>query len=133
LTAYYEALQLDDDHPSAAFVLYVTVIEGIGAGQVELTQCLACGAQKGAAKRFRTALRTIMTGTQAATLAKAYERRSRTAHVGALHGAERTLGYLPDSDFRIDDTLRFEEDELATIRQAARAVLIHTLSGTATR
>ena len=61
----------------------------------------------------------------------AYERRSLTAHVGVLHGAETTLGYLADSDFCRDDAERFEVEELAAMRDAARAVLIQALSDAA--
>lgn len=45
------------------------------------------------------------------------------------NGAEATLGYLYDSQFRITGAEQFEEDELAEIQQAARNVLIHALGG----
>lgn len=110
-------------------MLYVTVIEGIGATIVDLTPpCSECGQSKGATKRFYKALRTVLPRKQADAINRyAYERRSRTAHVGTLHGAETLLGRLPDSEFHIHDTQRFEEDELNQIRQAARDVLIHAL------
>lgn len=129
LTAYYEARLVEAAHPSLAAMLYVTVVEGVGADIVDLTPpCSECGQSKGATKRFYKALRTVRPRKEADALNKfAYERRSRTAHVGVLHGAETTLGRLPDSDFRIDDTQRFEEDELDRIHQAARDVLIHAL------
>lgn len=92
--------------------MYVTVVEGVGAGLVDLTPCPTCGIPKGATKRFRTALRTVMS----------------RKHAGVLHGAEATLGRLPDSDFRIQDAERFETSELAAIRQAARTVLTHALA-----
>ena len=130
LNAYYEARLVETAHPSLAVMLYVTVVEGVGAGIVDLTPpCSECGQSKGATKRFYKALRTVRPRKEADALNKfAYERRSRTAHIGVLHGAETTLGRLPDSDFRIEDAQRFQDDELNQIHQAARDVLIHALA-----
>lgn len=129
LSAYYEAWLVETAHPSLAAMLYVTVIEGIGARIVDLTPpCSECGQSKGATKRFYKGLRTVLPRKEADALNRyAYERRSRTAHVGTLHGAETLLGRLPDSEFHFHDTQRFEEGELNQIRQAARDVLIHAL------
>lgn len=106
LTAYYEARLVEAAHPSLAAMLYVTVVEGVGSDIVDLTPpCPECCQSKGATKHFYKALRTVRPRKEADALNKfAYERRSRTAHVGVLHGAETTLGRLPDSNFRIDDT-----------------------------
>jgi hypothetical protein len=122
LDAYYEAVQIDAEHPSAAVLLYVTVIEGVGTDLTRLAPLRAKAS-------FRAALRTIMSESDTATLTRwAYSRRSATAHCGVLHGAESTLGWLPDSDFYIDEAEVFEEDELAEIHRAARDVLIHALT-----
>lgn len=132
LSAYYEARLVEAGHPSLAAMLYVTVVEGVGAGIVDLTEpCSECGQSKGATKRFYKALRTVRPRKEADALNRfAYERRSRTAHVGVLHGAETMLGRLPDSEFRIDDAQRFQDDELNQIHQVARDVLIHALEST---
>jgi hypothetical protein len=132
LDAYYQALEAEAQNPSLAALLLVTVVEGIGAGLVALQWCPQCKAQQGATALFRAALATVMPEADAAALARAaYPRRSQTAHRGALHGAETTLGYVADSDFRIDDAQNFVEDELDALRQAARGVLTHALHAAA--
>jgi hypothetical protein len=134
LSAYYEAQQLDTAHPSAAFLLYVTALERVGVDLAKPQRCPTCKMVPGATARFRTALSTVMTESEAKELTKtAYGRRSLTAHQGTLHGSEHTLGALPDSDFRIHDAQRFEDDELAEIRRTARAVLVRVLDGSAAK
>lgn len=61
VSAHYEARRMDFDHPSAAFLGYVAAIEGAGSKLVDPAQCEHCGSHTGARRRFRKALRTVMT------------------------------------------------------------------------
>lgn len=120
LTAYYEALAVGVQHPTVAALLLVTVIEGIGA---------AMTGTRAATANVRAALSTVLPADQVvATARKIYERRSQTAHRGALHGPEAALGYVFDSDFRIDPAEVFAQDELGSLNDIARAVLIYALT-----
>jgi hypothetical protein len=96
LYAYYEAIGLEMDHPSAAFLVYVAAIEGMGARLSDLKRCDCCEkceAQTGAQRRFRKALRTVMSNKEAERLAYAHDLRSKTGHEGQLFGTEGTYGY----------------------------------------
>lgn len=93
LDAYYQAVRMDLEHPSFAAVGYVTVVEGIGGRGVRRPRAKAS---------YRNALTAVMAGPEADELAGiAYRIRNATAHSGVVHGGERTLGYLLDSQFRI--------------------------------
>lgn len=120
--AYYEALRADAEHPTLAAMLFVTVIEGLGA------RTARSSADGGAKDNFRVGL-GVLPRDRAAVLANtAYQLRSQTAHSGMLHGAESTFGYLRDSDFCIDAAERFEEGDLDAIHRAAHIALIHALA-----
>jgi hypothetical protein len=72
LYAYYEALGLEIDHPSAAFLVYVAAIEGIGARLSDLTRCDCCEkceVETGAQRRFHKALKTVMSNKEVKRLA----------------------------------------------------------------
>lgn len=120
LTAFAEALAFSVEHPTVAELLLVTVIEGIGA--------FMTGTRK-AMENVRAALGTVLPPDQVAATARAvYERRSQTAHRGALHGPEAALGSADDSDFRIDPAEVFIQDELSALYGTARDVLIRALT-----
>jgi hypothetical protein len=120
LAAFAEALAVGVEHPSVAALLLVTVIEGIGAWRTGTTRAM---------ENFRTALGTVLPPDQVTATARAvYERRSRTAHSGALHGPEAALGFMADSSFRIDPAEVFVQDELSALYDTARNVLIHALT-----
>jgi len=133
LYAYYEAIGLEIDHPSAAFLIYVAAIEGIGSSLSDLTRCDCCeecDIQTGATRRFRNALRTVMTKKKADQLAYAYEIRSKTGHEGQLFGTEGTYGYSRISPFELDRAYAFDLVMLADIRNACRTVIANTLGAT---
>lgn len=124
--ASYEAISLEIGHPSAAFLLYVAAIEGIGARLVELTRCKNCGSQVGARRRFREALKTVMSPDEVKTLAGiAYGARSKTGHEGQLHGAEHAFGHGDFSLFDFDDADYFDFALIRPIRKACRQLLVN--------
>jgi hypothetical protein len=137
--AHYQALRLKaDGHPSAAYLTFVAAIEGFGMRLVHDGPCTChpqCSHRKGVAeKRFRKALKTVMTNSQVKRLAgHAYELRSYTGHRGTLFGSERTFGYsgLRLTDFPI--TVIFESQMLGEIQDASRRVLLNALDAPASK
>jgi hypothetical protein len=133
LYAYYEATGLEMDHPSAAFLVYVAAIEGIGIRLSDLKRCDCCekcDAQAGAQRCFRKALKTVMSNKKAEQLAYAYEIRSKTGHEGLLFGTEVTYGYSGFSPFHLDMVGVFDLMMLGEIRNACRAVIAEALGAT---
>lgn len=135
--AHYQALRLKaDGHPSAAFLTFVAAIEGYGMRLVPDALCTChpqCTHPKGVAeKRFRTALKTVMTNSQVKRIASsAYDLRSHTGHRGSLFGSERTFGH---PEFRLTGMpimYVFENPMLAEIQQASRLVLLNALGAPA--
>jgi hypothetical protein len=136
LYAYYEAIGLEMDHPSAAFLVYVAAIEGIGTRLAHLKRCDCCeecDAQIGAQRRFRKALKTVMSNKKVEQLAYAYDTRSKTGHEGQLFGTEGTYGYSGFSPFKPDVAGVFDLVMLGEIRNACRAVIAKTLGATPRR
>lgn len=118
LSAHYEGLRLEVDHPSAAHVAFVAAIEGVGRTLADLEECEKCGSKFGAGRRFRKALRNAMSSKEVKQLGDSYARRSQTAHDGSLLGTEETLGTGRFSLFQDDP---HEDFEMACTRQAGRA------------
>ena len=126
----YEALSLEIEHPSAAFLVYVATIEGIGARLVDLKRCKECGSQTGARRRFREALKTVLPADEAKMLANvAYDTRSKTGHEGQLFGSEQTFGYSKFSLFQFDDADVFDYALLWPMRKACRELIGNMLHG----
>jgi hypothetical protein len=127
LDAYYEAIRLAAEHPSVAYAMYVAAIEAVGARTVPLERCSCCETCRvdtGATRRFRTALRTVLSARKVKMLAdEAYGLRSATAHIGTLHGLDAQYGQYEFSMYRADDRLLFNGPRLATIHKVARTVL----------
>jgi hypothetical protein len=128
LNAHYEARQLDGEHPSIAFALYVASIEGFGvrfAADVHCANHPECPHPKPvAAKRFRKALKTVMTNREVKQLANlAYDLRSSTAHTGSLFSSENVLGYPIARYFGPANDLIFDYGMLWPLRAASRRVL----------
>ncbi len=126
----YEALRLEMEHPSAAFVVYVATIEGIGARFADLKHCKECGSNVGARRRFREALKTVLPAAEVKALAdEAYGVRSKTGHEGQLFGAEQTFGYTNFSLFQFDDADVFDFGLVWPIRKACRELIGNLLRG----
>jgi hypothetical protein len=132
VNAHYEAMRLHWEHPSLAHLTYVAAIEGFGARfakPVTCDCCPDCTCEKGVAvKRFRKALKTVMTNREVKQLADlTYDLRSRTGHEGRLFGSEETFGYSEMSLFFAAIDVVFDYSVLRTLRHASRNVLLKAL------
>ena len=130
LAAHHEGTALFNGHPSIALVTFVATVEGIGArGSGDPPRCPKCRAQQGAAERFLRAVQRVLPGSDAQSLKTiAYERRSQTAHAGALHGYERQGG----TPFRTGVFGRPVQDEflwnvVRRMQAVSRAVLLDAI------
>jgi hypothetical protein len=94
VAALYHARTIERTTPSLALVMYVSVVEAIGARFFSQTRCKCCDKcdkSDGYSRQFRQALRLVLPSKDAKRLGKLYGKRSRTAHQGALHGTEFRL------------------------------------------
>ena len=127
LDAYYEAMRLTAEHPSVAYAMYVAAIEAVGARIAPLERCSCCERCRidtGATRRFRAALRTVLTARQVKTLAdEAYGLRSATAHIGTLHGLDTQYGRYEFSMYHANQQWLFGGSRLVTMHKVARLVL----------
>jgi hypothetical protein len=121
----YEAMGLEADHPSVAFLMYVATIEGIGASYVDLKRCKICGSHTGARRRFNAALSTVLSPDEVKSLSNvAYnDYRSKTGHEGRLFGSEETFGHSKFSMFAFDEADVFFYAYLMPIREACRQII----------
>lgn len=112
--AYQEGLSLLERHTSYACLAFVAIIESLATGAMET--CAECHQVKGSTTRFYDAIVPLVGDEAARLLARIYNRRSRTAHDGVLHGLEllpamsfpRFLSDDPEFDFRREvEFLRF--------------------------
>lgn len=140
VNAHYEAMRLESNgFSSLAHLTFVAAIEGYGMRLVpdETCQCDAHGPHpKGAAeKRFRKALKTVLSHRQIKELADglAYERRSLTGHRGTLLGEEPTLGYLDFTLFDYPKESAFRASALGELKEASRVVLAEALKTAASQ
>ena len=120
--AFWEALSLDVAHPSAAYLMYVAAIEGIGERLV--------GGD--ARRRFLAALETVDLPDEHHRLLKdAYRRRSATGHSGKLHDSDEdpwdrrefNLFWLEPGDL-------FGLINLGVMRSACRRVVLGAVEST---
>jgi hypothetical protein len=89
-----------------------------------------CTHLKGVAqKRFRKALKTVMTRREVDRIAEiAYDLRSHTGRKGSLFGSEKTFGYSPCLRlFQVADDAVFDYMILGELRNASRRVLAKAL------
>jgi hypothetical protein len=134
---YAQAERLAQDHPSLAFVAYVSSIEAVGQRLYPPTECRgvgedadhcgSCQRKSGAMRAFQVAIETVFDEATAKRLkTEAYGLRSQTAHSGVLHGDEdgRNRSFVITS---LDDgrDFRFKKYEIA---QVAANVLRAALS-----
>lgn len=133
IRAFHQGQMLEARHPSFAVIAYVGVIEGIGARYVDLARCDCCETcemSSGAGKRFRTALKHAVSKKEAKALSDIYDRRSKTAHEGRLHGHENQFGLFPGlSFFSGEASAVFRFLELPPLRRACRELLLKALTG----
>ena len=130
--AHYEAMRLEQKHPSLAHLTFVAAIEGFGMRFVPDARCDCrpeCRHQKPVAqKRFRKALKTVMTDREVKQIARlAYGLRSSTGHSGSLFGSEVTFGYSHHRLFEAPYTAVFDYGVLGHLRNASRRVLATAL------
>ena len=129
----YEGMRLEQEHPSLAYLTLVAAIEGYG---MRLAGDAPCDCQPGcthvktaATKRFREALKTVMTGREVRRVSGlAYDLRSYTGHQGSLFGSEKTFGYAPHlSLFNVPGDAVLDCVILGELRNASRQVLAKAL------
>lgn len=133
VNAVYEGMRLEPEHPSLAHLTFVAAIEGYG---MRLADDAPCDCQPGcthvktaATKRFRKALKTVMTSREVQRVSGlAYDLRSYTGHQGSLFGSEKTFGYSPHlSLFNVAGDAFFDYMVLGELRNASRKVLAKAL------
>lgn len=125
VAAFYHGHTIEQDSPSLAAVIYVSVVEAIGARWVSLSKCRCCeqcDQYIGYARRFREALKLVLASEDAKRLGRMYNKRSKTAHQGALHGTELRLWSTPNT-FIEDPADSFRYQELWYVRVAAGRLL----------
>jgi len=131
--AVYEGMLLEQEHPSLAHLTFVAAIEGFGMRFAEEVPCdcrPSCTHVKGIAqKRFRKALKTVMTNREMKQIADiAYDLRSFTGHRGSLFGSEQTFGYSHHARlFETASDAVFDYVILGQLRNASRRVLAKAL------
>jgi hypothetical protein len=130
--ALYEAMRLEQKHPSLAHLTFVAAVEGFGARFVPDGACDChpeCRHQKPVAqKRFRKALKTVMTDREVKQIARfAYGLRSSTGHTGSLFGSEATFGYSHGGFFEAPYTAWFDYGILGQLQNASRRVIATAL------
>lgn len=129
--AYLEARYAKERHPSLAAVAYVASIEIIASKLFKTERCPTCKTSLGIAKKFKAALRVVLSESDAGELDPLYNHRSRTVHDGRLHGGESTPGARPlfFGIFSGDSTENFREKKLRLLDDAARKLIILGLRG----
>lgn len=121
VAAYYHARTIEQDGPSLAAVIYVSLVEAIGARFVPLTKCDCCEQctqHIGYAKQFREAMKLVLQAKAAKRLGQLYSKRSTTAHQGTLHGTEFRLRSAPNT-FAQDPAEYFLYQNVWQVRAAA--------------
>jgi hypothetical protein len=104
--AFQEGLSLLERHTSYAALAFIAIIESLAPGAP--AHCDECHQIKGSTRRFQDAVTPLIGVETAKMLARMYDKRSKTAHEGALHGLEllpamtvpRFLSDDPEFNFR---------------------------------
>ena len=124
LLMHHEGLLLAREHPSLALLAFVAAIESIAAADERLARCDTCRSITGSTARFKRAVGRVLEEDEAAQLAHAYDRRSRTVHDARLHGRENLSGTLGTmSLYEPDEAIRFEMGILVLAQKASRAIV----------
>ncbi|MDG4755307.1 hypothetical protein O7630_30660 [Micromonospora sp. WMMD718] len=126
LVNYHEGLLMMPDHPSYAALAFVAVIEALGNRTVgKLPRCDQCKVVTGSGQRFRQALTRVLPAEEAEYFGRRfYDRRSRTAHEGVLHGAEPIFGAWSHWGGISDNQIRDFEILLRNLSTVARRLLL---------
>ncbi|SCF43965.1 hypothetical protein [Micromonospora saelicesensis] len=126
LINYHEGLLMMEAHPSYAALAFVAVIEALGNRTVKkLPRCAECRSVRGSGQRFREALAKVIPAEEAEYFGrKFYDRRSRTAHEGILHGAEPTFGAFSHWTGISDNSVRDFEALLHSLSAVTRRILL---------
>lgn len=128
LLMHHEGLLTARDHPSLALLAFVAVIESLAARTSPLVRCETCRSFTGSTARFKRAVSAVLEPYEAAQVADAYDRRSRTVHDARLHGREHFAGgWGGMSLYEPDDAFVFEMSTLLLTQKASRAVLWQAL------
>lgn len=124
VTTHHQAINLEVHFPSFALIAYVAVAETIGAELEDLHQCKCCGTRTGAMRRFKAALAQALDPEQARELARAYRKRSKTAHEGALFAAEWLAEEPAPKIFDRAAPGWFRTSDLEPMRKVSRTLLL---------
>jgi len=127
---YYEGISVLPDHPSLAFVCFVSVVETLSVRKHGYPdRCRFCNSYCGLGRRFRNTLKPVLDPDDVETVANAYDRRSRTLHEGKLHGRETYVGLIGETGL-LSERATFS---LTAIRfgEAVRALLKQELKSSA--
>jgi len=89
-------------------------------------RCPECHNVLGATSRFKQAADLVATPEDVPVIKRIVDRRSETAHQGALHGYESVLGRFLSSFFQPEPEQAFERDAWS-MRRIARALLLRAL------
>lgn len=129
--AFHQALTISDLAPSYALVALVSVVEGIGARYLEAERCDCCDSCEyiaGSGKRYRKALKLVLSNSQMKPLERLYTARSETAHAGVLHADEPLRGaFNPGSFFGPNPGIDFRWNSLRQLSSVAAQILVHEL------
>lgn len=88
LDMFLEAEYVSARHPSLSAVAYVAAIEAIGDSLFTVEQCKCCKSIPGATKKYKAAIRLVVSELVAQRLDRVYGWRSKTVHRGSLHSTE---------------------------------------------
>ena len=113
-------------HPSYAALAFVAVVEALGNRAVKkLPRCNQCKTIIESGKRFRETLARVIPAEEAEHFGREfYDRRSRTAHEGILHGAEQMFGRLPYGLGISEDPIRDFDSLAHNLSAVARRLLL---------
>jgi hypothetical protein len=131
LSAYYEGVLIQDEHPSIALLAFVASIEAVGETLLAPERCQCCRAVKNSAERFRRALCLVVSDEEAQALKKrAYGPRSATVHRAQFHGREAVRGAPHLANFfGIEPPYRFEIDTVRQLERVSRQLVQRLLKG----
>jgi hypothetical protein len=124
---HHEGLRAQLEHPSFALIAFIASIEAVANLLFREERCPECNAHKNVADRFRATLRLVATDEEARRLGEAYSPRSRTVHIGRLHGGKTAPG-MPNFSWGVNPIREFEWMAWG-MRAASRRLLERAVRG----